>query len=258
MTIKKRVFGFGFVPDETLHHFEVTIPSSRAENVYISENYTWEDQSRSSEITFASGNQESSLRVVLSRIKWNAIADSLKEEFNRRLRNLNLKVSKWETGYNYVSRLLGKELAVLAWAIEDADPLLIPVAVKNWQGLAPEERWWLYTMANAATGHALTGRNKGWRKAIRFALTENPITPGDFGLEQRKNLLLMMEEESERLSQAKKPTPHKPKKNNENLGTNDTFIPTTSNETSTFMDLISSSHNKKTTNMAEDEIHESK
>lgn len=29
-------------------------------------------------------------------------------------------------------------------------------------------------MTNAATGHALNGRNRGWRKAVRFALTENP------------------------------------------------------------------------------------
>jgi hypothetical protein len=31
-------------------------------------------------------------------------------------------------------------------------------------------------MTNGATGHAITGRNKGWRKAVRFALTENPVT----------------------------------------------------------------------------------
>jgi hypothetical protein len=30
-------------------------------------------------------------------------------------------------------------------------------------------------MTNGATGHAITGRNKGWRKAVRFALTENPV-----------------------------------------------------------------------------------
>jgi hypothetical protein len=43
-------------------------------------------------------------------------------------------------------------------------------------GLAPEERWWLFTMTNAATGHAIAGRNKGWRKAVRYALTENPVS----------------------------------------------------------------------------------
>ncbi|MBU4351446.1 DUF3780 domain-containing protein, partial [Patescibacteria group bacterium] len=62
------------------------------------------------------------------------------------------------------------------WAIEECDPVLISTAVRNWLGLAPEERWWLYTMTNASTGHALNDRNKGWRKAIRFALTENPVS----------------------------------------------------------------------------------
>jgi len=57
----------------------------------------------------------------------------------------------------------------------DADPALIPTAIRNWLGLTPEERWWLFTMTNAATGHAIAGRDKGWRKAVRFALTENPL-----------------------------------------------------------------------------------
>ena len=34
----------------------------------------------------------------------------------------------------------------------------------------------MFTMTNAATGHAISGRNKGWRKAVRFALTENPVS----------------------------------------------------------------------------------
>jgi len=62
--------------------------------------------------------------------------------------------------------------------LEDADPELSVAAVHNWLGLVPEERWWLYTMTNAATGHAVNGRNKGWRKAVRFALTENPVMEG--------------------------------------------------------------------------------
>jgi hypothetical protein len=42
--------------------------------------------------------------------------------------------------------------------------------------LKPEERWWLFTITNAATGHAVNGRGKGWRRALRYALTENPVT----------------------------------------------------------------------------------
>jgi len=68
---------------------------------------------------------------------------------------------------------LGKEMVLLLWAIEDSDPKLIPVAIKNWQGLSREERWWLFTMTNAVTGQA--DDKRGWRKAIRYALTENPI-----------------------------------------------------------------------------------
>ena len=46
-------------------------------------------------------------------------------------------------------------------------------AIRNWKGLMPEERWWLYTTTNASTG-GLNDR-KGWRTALRYALCENPI-----------------------------------------------------------------------------------
>ena len=65
--------------------------------------------------------------------------------------------------------------------------------LRNWEALAPEERWWLYTMTNAATGHAINGRNRGWRKAVRYALTENPVSEG-FAIE-RLELFKVMEEE---------------------------------------------------------------
>jgi hypothetical protein len=109
----------------------------------------------------------------LDRLKWNGIADALRAEFNARLKLWGHKPGRWKTGANVVGRTLGKELVLLAWAIEDADPALIPVAIGNWHGLAPEERWWLYTMTAAATG-GHTGRGRGWRKAVRYALTENP------------------------------------------------------------------------------------
>jgi Protein of unknown function (DUF3780) len=94
---------------------------------------------------------------------------------------LGLKSGQWvvkagKGGQTPILRLFGKELVLLAWAIEEADPALIPIALKNWLGLAPEERWWLFTMTNAATGHAIAGRGKGWRKAVRYALTENPVS----------------------------------------------------------------------------------
>lgn len=184
--------GFGFFPDESEHHFLVTLPTSaEGDRVYISEHYEWDASTARRELHFALGREDSKLRIVLPRVKWDAIADEVRAAFNQRLRDNGLPAGKWRTGQTPVSRLLGKELVLLAWAIEDADPALVPLAVRNWLGLAPEERWWLFTMTNAATGHALTGRGKGWRKAVRFALTENPVassatvyapTPPAFGL----------------------------------------------------------------------------
>ncbi len=124
----------------------------------------------------ASERDDGQIRCRLARGKWNEVAEVVRAEFNLRLRKMGHKPGKWKTGYNPVSRLFGKELTLLAWAIEDADPGLTNTAVANWQGLAPEERWWLYTMTAAATGNAVTGRNRGWRKAVRFALTENPVS----------------------------------------------------------------------------------
>ncbi|MBI2264571.1 MAG: DUF3780 domain-containing protein [Armatimonadetes bacterium] len=154
----------------------VTIPRAKDGKILISEHHSWDDSDARRELSFALGREDDKLRVSLPRYKWGAIADAVGAEFNERLKQNGLKPSAWKQERVPISRLFGKELVLLAWAIEDADPALIPTAVKNWLGLAPEERWWLYTMTAAATGHALSGRNKGWRKAVRYALTENPVS----------------------------------------------------------------------------------
>jgi hypothetical protein len=97
-----------------------------------------------------------------------------------------MRSARWKTGPNPVARLLGKELVLLAWAIENADPALAGVAVENWRGLAPEERWWLYTMTAAQTGHH-SKHQIGWRKAVRYALTENPTAPVSVGPATRRD-----------------------------------------------------------------------
>lgn len=173
----------------------VTIPASKSEPVYISEHFSWEENAARRELSFALGQEDSKMRVVLARYKWEAIADPSRAEFNQRLRKNKLKTGQWKIGQTPLSRLLGKELVLLAWAIEDADPALIPIALKNWLGLSPEERWWLFTMTNAATGHAITGRNKGWRKAIRYALTENPVSEYPPQRREEMDLFQIMEEE---------------------------------------------------------------
>lgn len=185
--------GFGFIPMESPHHFLVSIPTGAKEKILMSEHFTLEESVEKRELSFALGKEDSNLRVVLDHLKWDVIANPVKAEFNQRLRKLDLKPGQWKPGRIPVSRLLGKELVLLAWAIEDADPSLIPVAIKNWLGLMPEERWWLYTMTNAASGHAVYGKNRGWRKAVRYALTENPVS--DYIATERMELFKVLEEE---------------------------------------------------------------
>ena len=173
MSSKKKIIGFGFIPEESEHHFLVNILSKE---VVVAEQYEYHPDASLAELNYKIGRQNNEIKVILHRKKWDLIADEIKAEFNRRLRNNDLASGKWTANRNYTNRLFGKELTLLCWAIEEAEPAVIPVAVQNWLGLRPEERWWLYTMTNAATGHAIYDRNIGWRKAVRFALTENPVS----------------------------------------------------------------------------------
>jgi len=193
MSNSRKSIGFGFIPEESGHHFLVTVHSVKSPHVYISEHFTWDNSRERRDLSFALGNEDDKMRVILPRSKWLGIAEPVQTEFNRRLKKNGIAAARWKTGQTPVSRLLGKEMVLLAWAIEDADPALIPVAIRNWLGLAPEERWWLFTMTNAATGHAINGQNKGWRKAVRYALTENPVSNID-PAEPRHELLLIMRE----------------------------------------------------------------
>jgi hypothetical protein len=114
---------------------------------------------------------ETMTRCKLPRSVWDAVAAEIKAEFNRRLKQAGKPVGRFGSEETAVQRLLGKEMLVLLWAIEqhDVSEEETAVAVRNWLGLKPEERWWLYTMTAAATGYAHQV-GLGWRRALRDAL----------------------------------------------------------------------------------------
>jgi hypothetical protein len=174
--------GFGFSPDDGEAHFLVFIPESNGatSEVFIREQLAWTPDLMAVMAMDKAVRAEGELRAVLQRGKWDAISGVVRAEFNARLKVQKRLPGRWRPQFNVLRRDFGKELALLAWAIEDADPALTNTALSNWLGLTPEERWWLYTMTAAATGHFRDGRNRGWRKAVRFALTENPA-PGRVG-----------------------------------------------------------------------------
>jgi hypothetical protein len=177
--------GFGFEPTpQGAHHFVVNIPRSDDGNVTVFEHFVYGEEVEvaaararfSQEHDGRPAIRQPQPKVELSKRKFEMVAEEVRTEFNRHLRKRGLKASSWKPGENRLAPYLGKELVLLLWAIEEIDPSSVPNSLANWQGLAPEERWWLYTTINAATGHASEGRGKGWRRAIGIAFEGNPIS----------------------------------------------------------------------------------
>jgi Protein of unknown function (DUF3780) len=162
---ERKTTGFGVPNDIDPHHFVVDIPAARANPVVITEQFGLSGGSN--------GLPDSLERCRLNQDAWNGIRKELERVLNDRLKEKKLATSRWRSGKNQVERLLGRELCVLAWAIEAAPKESIPNAIRNWSGLKPEERWWLFAMAASMTGTS-QDVDIGWRKALRVALTENP------------------------------------------------------------------------------------
>ena len=81
------------------------------------------------------------------------------------------------------------------------DESLIPNVIANWTGLEPEERWWLYTTVNATFTKVDVGKDRGWRKAIKIAFSENPIpeVPGERFVEEPNPIRLPRKEDEPRV-----------------------------------------------------------
>ncbi len=155
--------GFGCPVTMDPHHFKVVIPAVRGDDVLIVEDFGLAGGSN--------GVPEQVERCRLRRGIWTAMAATVKQAFNERLKEKQIPLGRWNTGDNRVDRLLGKELCVLAWAVETVSEDMVPNGLRNWLALNPEERWWLFSKAAAGTG-TVDHVDLGWRKAIRVALTE--------------------------------------------------------------------------------------
>lgn len=165
--MKKDYIGFGFNPQENENYFYVDIPADEKGTVSIYERFHWNTEGEQ-----VLDNSDI-LKLQISRQRWAKVSQALQNEFNERLKAEKKPKSRFTKGGNAVNRMFGKEMMVLLWAIEQNEIRGIPVAIRNWLGLRPEERWWLYTMTNASTGGI--NDHKGWRIALRYALCENPV-----------------------------------------------------------------------------------
>ena len=182
-TPARRAIGLGFLPDEARHGFLINVPKGTAgsDSILISEHRGNDLDHMGVFETAGISPSDPSLRVIIDRTRWLALAPSFWEEANRRLQANGLPPAKFQKNPAKpvpVHPSLGKELCILCWAVEEATPDDIPNALHNWEALAPEERWWLYTMTVATTGQAMQ-KGIGWRKALRAAIADNPFIKGE-------------------------------------------------------------------------------
>lgn len=154
--------GFGATIAWGAHIFTVTIPADVKGSVTITEDYGIKGGEGSLPLT-----QD---RVLLPRILWSGIAEASRKDFAVRLKEQKLRSSRWNVGVNKVDRMLGKELCVLAWAVEHAESADEAMAIADqWAVLKPQERWWFFSHIAAVAGFPHE-KNEGWRKAIYLAL----------------------------------------------------------------------------------------
>lgn len=176
----RRAIGLGFLPDEARHGFVIDIRNSGKDAPIFIAELRGPDLDRWQH-TGPLESTDPALRVAITRDRWLELAPAFWEEANRRLRANGLPTHKYQKSSAKpvpVHASLGKELCILCWGVEDAPLDDIPNAIHNWEALAPEERWWLFTMTVATTGQAMQ-RGVGWRKALRAALADNPFIKGE-------------------------------------------------------------------------------
>lgn len=111
------------------------------------------------------------LQIIINNQQWELIKDAMINRYKKSLKTNNYKINRIIKGENKLNTLLAKETILLFWGIEGTENKdNINSAIRNWEGLSPEERWYLYTMTNANLSKDI---NKGWRGAIKKILIEN-------------------------------------------------------------------------------------
>jgi hypothetical protein len=110
------------------------------------------------------------------------VVRELAQEMNPAERKKSLP--SFKTGANRLSPLVGRELALLLWALEEegAEQQLEAI-LHGWRELAREERWWLYAKA-AAPGQCV---GHGWRRGLFIALSEADDTRTEPMLAEKKS-----------------------------------------------------------------------
>lgn len=172
------IIDFGFDPSRSPHHFAV-VPHGSTYVQFI-ERFAYGES-----VDNGVDAPREALKAELDLERWQRIRDDAASVFNAHLRAAGVRATSWRKGTaTLLAPHLGRELLLLVWAAEGQDLSVLPAVRLNWRGFAPEERWWLYSTINASSRHP-EHAERGWRKAIKIALAENPVDTDAFLAESR-------------------------------------------------------------------------
>ena len=171
MSNKPQFTGFAYCPEIRRHHIFLELPTRLGEDAVFVED--------------TSDRETPVEKARLPLRYWTEFQTPVAAHFNQRIKeHPDLKScpkARFVRGKRIpLDLLLGRELLVLAWAVEpwtedpDKDPVILHLhqALEAWLGMMPEERWTLYRLTNARAGH-WRDLGKGWRKALRYGLCGN-------------------------------------------------------------------------------------
>jgi hypothetical protein len=158
---KAAVVGFGCPAVDWPHHIRVVIPAGRGDDIRLVEDFGI--------LGHSTGRPDELERCVISRPRWNAMAETAKQDLNAKLREKALPTSRWQTGDNKVERILGTELLTLAWAVAAADEGDMTAVIATWVSLQSAERLWL-------AGRVLANPNDRVRQGLALLMSAGPTS----------------------------------------------------------------------------------
>jgi len=155
--------------ERSIHHFGVVEDKGDFYEFHWSDAAA-EECSLAGVIQTERGPRRTELAIISTRA-WTLVSDRTIRELVDGMGDTERtkKIPILKIGINRLSPLIGRELAVLLWALmETASDSNIEAILHGWRELAREERWWLY--AKGAAPGQRTGA--GWRLALFHALSE--------------------------------------------------------------------------------------
>jgi hypothetical protein len=123
------------------------------------------------ELGFAPGTV---LRAVIQRAVWEAILPAVRADFAPRLKGLKVSPIAWSGDSVCLARGLGRELCLLAWAAEHAQPGELGAICERWRAMPVAARAEMYLRMNQHDCGTANDGQRGWRRAL-YEVLRDPL-----------------------------------------------------------------------------------